>query len=134
MVGDYRLAIWKKAGEEWKVIGWGSQEAHHWLSRTGLKEQRFPTSRQAAQAVAAALDLHPELQPMGKAECRKTSQGWKLQGGVIAKHREGRWSIIDANNHLLGVEPTLHAAARKAEWLCQLKEIRRKARVARGAG
>lgn len=124
MVGDYPLAVWRKAGEDWRVVSWGSPAADRWLQETRLKDQRFKSSRQAAEAIGDALHFHPQLEVLPKARCRKNQVGWSLSGDLKAVRRGSRWHLIDQNNRIIGVTRTLNGAARKAQWLIGKKQLR----------
>lgn len=115
MVGEYPLLIWRNREEGWQVVSGGSRSAGAWLKETGLKEQRFRTRGEAAEAVSGALEAYPGLEKMEKARCSRGEDGWRLEGGVKAMNQGGRWNMVDGEGRIVGVERTLQGAARRAQ-------------------
>lgn len=113
-VADYPLLIIKHR-QVWLICDQpGSLTAGCFLQQSNLARQRFPTRKQALQAVQLALQVH-QLNPE-QVHYRRLHKGcYQLAGNLKAKRAPRGWEILDHQQRVVGRAVSLWHAAQKAK-------------------
>lgn len=92
-VGDYPLLLVKAGPRCWVVVS-NSIYTFEWLLESGLAGQTFQTRRDAFDAALDAMEIHGGLEEGQPPQMKKTADGYRLAGGMIARGggRSG-WTI-----------------------------------------